>query len=159
MRLRTGLPSEQARFRALGLVVSLAVSVGCASAGSVATTDPLAGTYFGSGSGAGLEQVRALSKRFSQLHPGVEFKLDDAGSETGIGLVHQNQIDFGYVSREPTADEARKVVLTPLIGTGTAVAVNAAGKAINARQKSDAEQKTSDIAQSIEGASTVVPGL
>ncbi len=86
----------------------------------------LAGIYFGSGSGAGLEQVQALAKRFSALHPGVEFKLDDAGSETGIALVGQGQIDFGYVSREPTAEEATKITLTPLVGTGTAIAVNAA---------------------------------
>jgi len=66
---------------------------GCAT--SARTQDPLAGTYFGSGSGAGLEQVQALAKRFGVLHPGVEFKLDDAGSETGIVLVIQNQIDFG----------------------------------------------------------------
>ena len=83
------------------------------------------GVYFGSGSGAGLEQVRALAKRFSALHPGVEFKLDDAGSETGFALVTQDQIDFGYVSRDATAEEKGKVVLVPLIGTGTAVAVNA----------------------------------
>ena len=98
---------------------------GCAGT-SVSGTDPFAGTYFGSGSGAGLEQVQALGKRFSALHPGVEFKLDDAGSETGIALVSQNQIDFGYVSRDLTSAEAGTVALSPLTGAGTAIAVNAA---------------------------------
>ena len=50
----------------------------------------------------------------------------DAGSETGFALVSQNQIDFGYMSRDLTADETGKVALVPLTGAGTAVAVNAA---------------------------------
>jgi len=111
----------------LRLVALLALGAGCAT-GSSDAKDPFAGTYFGSGSGAGLEQVQALAKRFSALHPGVEFKLDDAGSETGIALVSQNQIDFGYMSRDLTADETGKVALVPLAGAGTAVAVNAANQ-------------------------------
>ena len=107
-------------------VLLTAVALAVTSCGGAAgAKDPLAGVYFGSGSGAGLEQVRALAKRFSALHPGVEFKLDDAGSETGFALVIQSQIDFGYVSRDPSADEKGKVTLVPLTGTGTAVAVNA----------------------------------
>jgi phosphate transport system substrate-binding protein len=109
----------------LSLLAILAFGAGCATASSD-PKDPFVGTYFGSGSGAGLEQVQALAKRFSALHPGVEFKLDDAGSETGIALVSQNQIDFGYMSRDLTADETGKVALVPLTGAGTAVAVNAA---------------------------------
>src|SRR5260221_1482349 len=122
------MPRPKLRAR-LGLAVGLAalVVVGATCGGvSAGGTVSLAVTYCGSGSGAGLEQVQALAKRFSALHPGVEFKLDDAGSETGIALVSQGQIDFGYVSREPTVDEARKITLTPLTGTGTAIAVNAA---------------------------------
>ena len=107
------------------LVAMFIVGAGCGTA-STNGKDPLAGVYFGSGSGAGLEQVQALANRFSALHPGVEFKLDDAGSETGIALVSQNQIDFGYVSRELTPAEAGKVTLIPLTGAGTAIAVNAA---------------------------------
>jgi phosphate transport system substrate-binding protein len=106
----------------------VALLVGGVACGSPASggKDALAGTYFGSGSGAGLEQVQALGKRFSALHPGVEFRLDDAGSETGIALVGLDQIDFGYVSRDLTPAEAGKVTLIPLTGAGTALAVNAA---------------------------------
>ena len=111
------------------LVTALAVAA-AACGTSAGTKDPLVGVYFGSGSGAGLEQVRALAKRFSALHPGVEFKLDDAESETGFALVTLSQIDFGYVSRDPSADERSKVTLVPLIGTGTAVAVNAANPVV-----------------------------
>ena len=109
----------------MGLAALLVLAAAC-GAGPSSGNASLVGVYFGSGSGAGLEQVRALTKQFSALHPGVEFKLDDAGSETGIALVGQGQIDFGYVSREPTAEEAPKITLTPLTGTGTATAVNAA---------------------------------
>jgi len=125
--LLTGGPTASPRARlaaALGLVAIMVFGGGCAT--SARTQDPLAGTYFGSGSGAGLEQVQALAKRFGVLHPGVEFKLDDAGSETGIVLVIQNQIDFRYVSRDLAPDEVGKVTLTPLMGAGTAVAVNSA---------------------------------
>jgi phosphate transport system substrate-binding protein len=110
--------------KAIALAVVLVLAGGCAAPATTGK-DPIAGTYFGSGSGAGLEQVQALAKRFSALHPGVEFKLDDAGSETGFALVSQAQIDFGYMSRDLTAAEAGKVLLTPLTGAGTAVAVNA----------------------------------
>lgn len=111
--------------KVIALSAAILIAAGCAGPAGGAR-DPLAGTYFGSGSGAGLEQVQALAKRFSALHHGVEFKLDDAGSETGFALVSQARIDFGYMSRDLTAAEAGKVVLTPLTGAGTAVAVNAA---------------------------------
>jgi len=107
------------------LAMVLVLGVSCASP-SAGTIEPLAGTYYGSGSGAGLEQMQALTKRFKELHPGVEFKLDDAGSETGIALVSQGQIDFGFVSRDLYPDEVGKVALTPLSGAGTAIAVNSA---------------------------------
>lgn len=111
--------------RALPIAVAFAIVAGCAPA-SAGSRESLAGTYFGSGSGAGLEQVQALTKRFTALHPGAEFKLDDAGSETAAALVAQGQIDFGYASRDLTPDEAAKVVQIPLTGAGTALAVNAA---------------------------------
>jgi phosphate transport system substrate-binding protein len=110
--------------RAFGLIAAALLAAGCMAPAT--TRDPIAGTYFGSGSGAGLEQVQALAKHFSALHPGVEFKLDDAGSETGFALVSQAQIDFGYMSRDLTPAETGKVALTPLTGAGTALAVNAA---------------------------------
>jgi phosphate transport system substrate-binding protein len=111
------------RLRTLALLATLVLTAGCG--GGRGTTE-LPGIYFGSGSGAGLEQVQAVAKRFSALHPGVEFKLDDAGSETAAALVGQGQIDFGYASRDLTAAEAARVTQTPLTGAGTAVAVNAA---------------------------------
>jgi phosphate transport system substrate-binding protein len=120
---KTGMRPPVARGVGLFLVLVLAAGCGPSSQGG---KDALAGTYFGSGSGAGLEQVQALANGFSALHPEVVFKLDDAGSETGVTLIQQNRIDFGYMSREPTADEARVISLSPLTGTGTAVAVNAA---------------------------------
>lgn len=112
------------RARTFALAVTVALAFGCAAPATTAK-DPFVGTYFGSGSGAGLEQVQALAKRFSALHPGVEFKLDDAGSETGFTLVSQAQIDFGYMSRDLAPTETGKVAVTPLTGAGTALAVNA----------------------------------
>jgi len=120
---RGWLPVALAR----GLAAILVAGAACVPTPSRAN-DSLTGTYFGSGSGAGLEQVQSLTKRFSALHPGVEFKLDDAGSETAAALVAQGQIDFGYASRDLTPEEAAKVVTIPMMGAGTAVAVNFAGR-------------------------------
>lgn len=113
---------------AFGVMTLLVVAGACAA--PAGGKDPLAGTYFGGGSGAGLEQIRALAKGFSALHPGVEFKLDDAGSETGIALVSNHQIDFGYISRDLTPEESRKFTSVPLMGAGTAIAVNPANPVV-----------------------------
>ena len=71
-----------------------------------------------------MEPLRALTKRFTELHPEADFKLEDTGAETGIVLVNVNQVDFGFISRDLYPEEAGKVVLLPMTGTGTAVAVN-----------------------------------
>ena len=102
------------------------VIASCATTPAGPGKDPLAGHYTGAGSGAAIETLRALSIRYGELHPGVDFGLEDVGAETGIVLVTLGQADFGFISRELYAEEAGKVVLTTMTGTGTAIAVNAA---------------------------------
>ncbi|MBI2910896.1 MAG: substrate-binding domain-containing protein [Chloroflexi bacterium] len=110
------------------LIMALACSIllGCGYSGEAATApDPLAGQYTGSGGGGALPQVRALTERFSELHPGVVWLLDDVGSEASIKLVAAADIDVGFISRDLKKDEVGKVELLPIGAAGTAVVVNA----------------------------------
>src|SRR5260370_12243770 len=110
------------------LLASLATAIvlGACAAGPAKTTDPLAGKYAGKGSGAGLEPLQALTKRFSALHPGAEFVLEDFSSDGAAALVATDQADFGFIGRELRPEEVAKLALVPLTVTGTAVAVNPA---------------------------------
>lgn len=107
--------------RALGLLGLILVS--CAT---TPPADPLAGTYQGSGGGGALALVDQLTKRFSAEHPGVRWHLENTSSDTGVTLVSSGEVDFGYVSREPTPAERARVSLIPIGATATAIAVNAA---------------------------------
>ena len=72
--------------------------------------------------------MMALTKRFSELHPGVIFKLTDVDTETSNVNVSTGDVDFGYIGRELKSTEA-KIVLTPIGFTGSALAVNPANPA------------------------------
>ena len=87
--------------------------------------DPLAGDYVASGANGANPAMAALIKRFSALHPGVTFKLNDIDTETSIVNVNTGDVDFGYIGRELRPTEA-KIVLTPIGFTGSALAVHAA---------------------------------
>src|SRR5712691_6926865 len=92
--------------------------------------DPLAGTYRAAGSGAALESLTALTKRFSQLHPGAVFRLEDVNAETSVVLVFEGEVDLGFLSRDLRPEERGKVLLVPYAGTGTGLAVNPANPVI-----------------------------
>jgi phosphate transport system substrate-binding protein len=83
-----------------------------------------AGSYRGVGTGAGLESLTALAKRFEQLHPGVTFKLEDLGADTSIALVANGDADFGFLSRDLKTEEKARLTSIPYAGTGTGLAVN-----------------------------------
>src|SRR6476659_8372567 len=83
-----------------------------------------AGSYRGVGTGAGLESLTALAKRFEQLHLGVTFKLEDLGADTSIALVANGDADFGFLSRDLKPEEKARLTPIPYAGTGTGLAVN-----------------------------------
>ena len=89
------------------------------------TKDPLAGEYTASGANGANPAMTALTKRFSELHPGVTFKLNDIDTESSIVNVNTGDVDFGYIGRELRSTEA-KIVLAPIGFTGSAMAVNPA---------------------------------
>jgi phosphate transport system substrate-binding protein len=117
--------------RGVGLLVAALLVLGaCGGPGTVLPTpaktkDPLAGDYVASGANGANPQMTALITRFSQLHPGVNFKLNDIDTETSIVNVSTGDVDFGYIGRDLRATEP-KITLTPIGFTGSSMAVNAA---------------------------------
>lgn len=90
------------------------------------TPDPFAGLYTATGGGGALAAVQALTKRFSELHPGVNWQLDETGSDAGINLAASSQVDFGFVSRPLTPAENAKLTTLNIGLSGTGVIVNSA---------------------------------
>lgn len=115
------------------IVAALIVVAGAACGGKAAapTADPLAGAYTASGGGGALAAVQALTKRFTEMHPGVNWQIDETGSDAGINLAAAGQIDFGFVSRGLTSDESLKLKTLNIGLSGTGVIVNAANPVKN----------------------------
>jgi phosphate transport system substrate-binding protein len=122
-------PKRALALRGSGLAIVLSLAfAGCGPVGATPTPppDPYAGNYTGSGGGGALPHIRALTKRFTELHPGMTWQLEDVGSDTSVVLVEGGDVDFGFVSRDLKDLERPKVESYPLGASGTALAVNAA---------------------------------
>ncbi|HEY8830613.1 MAG TPA: substrate-binding domain-containing protein, partial [Candidatus Limnocylindria bacterium] len=118
--------------RGVGLLVAALMVLGaCGGPGGtvlptpVKTKDPLAGDYVASGANGANPQMTALITRFSQLHPGVNFKLNDIDTETSIVNVNTGDVDFGYIGRDLRPTEP-KIALTPIGFAGSGIVVNVA---------------------------------
>lgn len=120
---------ESGRSVALCLVALLA-AVACGGPAVTPSARPataaLSGTYRGAGSGAALESLTALAKKFMEQNAGALIKLEDANAETAVVLVQSGEVDFGFLSRDLRPEERGKVSLVPFAGTGTGIAVNPA---------------------------------
>jgi phosphate transport system substrate-binding protein len=90
------------------------------------TADALAGRYTASGGGGALAAVTALTTRFSELHPGVKWQVEEVGSDAGVNLATTDAVDLGFTSRALTADEATKLKSVGIGLAGTSVIVNSA---------------------------------
>src|SRR5258708_39545096 len=90
--------------RGTGILVAAILVLGACSSGAVVpaakTKDTLAGDYVASGANGANPAMTALIKRFAELHPGVNFKLNDIDTETSIVNVSTGDVDFGYIGRE-----------------------------------------------------------
>ena len=120
--------------RGVGILIAAVLIFGACTGGATVlptpakTKDPLAGDYVASGANGANPQMTALITRFSALHPGVNFKLNDIDTETSIVNVNTGDVDFGYIGRDLRSTEP-KITLTAIGFTGTAMAVNAANPA------------------------------
>ena len=96
----------------------------CSGGAAPASADPLAGVYRVGGGDAAIANVQALAEAFSAKHAGVKFTYDTSlGSDGGVNLAAQRELDLGMASRELAAGEAQLVdyVLVGVAGTGLLV--------------------------------------
>jgi phosphate transport system substrate-binding protein len=116
-------PRLRRRLR-FGLLLAAAVSA-VACGGGPLTPNGLGGGRFLLSTGGGAQgQVTALAKRFTELHPGMNWLIENVGSDAGVGLVVSRHSDLGAISRDLTPAERGTVSLEPLGVVGTGVAVN-----------------------------------
>lgn len=110
---------------------ALLALVSCAPAPSSRPTDPLVGLYTAGGGGGAIATVQALTARFSQLHPGVRFDLQNLSSDIGVDLVSAGKLDIGFVSRDLKATEKEKVAKESIGVVGSALAVHVSNPVTN----------------------------
>jgi len=125
MELRTFAGSR--RWSQIGLTFLIAAALAILSCGTPAA--PINQAQFGnkfllSSGGGPLAQVTALTKRFTELHPGMNWVIENVGSDAGISLVVSQHSDLGAISRDLAPTERGTVGLEPLGVVGTAVCVN-----------------------------------
>ena len=92
------------------------------------TAAPPRADFYGSGTGAGLELVKALTDRFTAMHPEVHFTLSDVGQDSAVADVATGKANFGFISRELKPEETEKVRSIAFAATGTGLAVNPANQ-------------------------------
>jgi phosphate transport system substrate-binding protein len=137
--------------RGVGILIAATLVLGACGGGGgtvlptpAKTKDPLAGDYVASGANGANPQMTALVTRFTQLHPGVNFKLNDIDTETSIVNVNTGDVDFGYIGRDLRSTEA-KVTLSPIGFTGSSLAVNSANPITNLAKDQVAKMYTAQI--------------
>ena len=131
MLIRHGVARDAAAAVAR-LMIALLLLTSCGSATPTApTAEPLSGTYTASGGGGALPAVQALTARFKELHPAVNWIVSESGSNSAIKLVLSNTIDVGFVTRALTDAERKQVTGIAIGFSGTAVIVNAANTLTN----------------------------
>jgi len=110
--------------RVLEILIAVALLAGCTPAAGP-KADPLVGRYRVSAGGGTIPIIQALTKRFTELHPGVLWDIENIGSDAAIGTVADGSADLGGVSREMSAADKQRVALLQIGLTGTAVAASA----------------------------------
>lgn len=107
--------------------------VAATACGGTATTqvDLMTGRYRVSGGGGTIPVLTTLTQRFSELHPGVLWDIENVGSDAAIASVQRSEADLGGVSREMTAAEKQAVATLQLGLSGTAIVVNIANPIAN----------------------------
>jgi phosphate transport system substrate-binding protein len=112
-------------FGAAALAILLTLTAGSCATGTAAPGAKGFGASLVISSGGGaLAQVTALTKRFSEVHAGATWRIENVGSDAGISLVASGRSDLGAISRDLAPAERATVSLEPLGIVGTAVAVN-----------------------------------
>ena len=109
--------------RSLAIVLCALVVLGTAACGGGSAA--IEGRLIAVGGGGAIDQMNALAKRFSELHPAVRFDVQNLGSDGGYSLVAAGSADLGFASRDPSGEERAKNGIVEIGASGTGVAVNA----------------------------------
>jgi phosphate transport system substrate-binding protein len=130
--IRTTMLSRSVRFAVLQMaVIAGLLASACAAPAATTQVDPLIGRYRVSAGGGTIPVITNLTKRFTELHPGVLWDIENVGSDAAIASVKSAEADLGGVSREMTAAEKASVATLTIGLSGTAVAVNASHSVSN----------------------------
>src|SRR5438093_3435662 len=148
--IRRGIRRQNATAVAGFAVVLLMLAACGVAAPAQPTPEPLSGTFTASGGGGALPAVQALTARFKELHPGVEWIVSESGSNSAIKLVLSNTIDVGFVSRALTDAEKQQVTGIPIGFSGTAVVVNAANPVTNLTKEQIRQIYTGEVTNWLE---------
>ena len=119
-----------ARLIQMAVVAVLAASA-CAAPAANTQVGSLGGRYRVSAGGGTIPVITSLTKRFTELHPGVLWDIENVGSDAAIASVKSGDSALGGVSREMTAPEKSSVGNLTIGISGTAVAVNAVNAVSN----------------------------
>ncbi len=112
--------------RVLQLAVILALAASsCAPATKTVQVESMIGRYRISAGGGTIPILTTLTQRFTELHPGVLWDIENVGSDAAIASVQRAEADLGGVSREMNAAEKQAVATLPIGLSGTAIVVNA----------------------------------
>lgn len=129
-----------------GMTLVLLLLVACGAATPPEPTpEPLSGTFTASGGGGALPAVQALTARFKELHPAVNWIVSESGSSAAVKLVVANTVDIGFVSRALTDAEKQQVTGVSIGFSGTAVIVNAANPVTNLSKEQLRQIYTSEV--------------
>ncbi len=118
-------PSKSRWDRLIQMMVVVAVAASACGPAPASQVDPLIGRYRVSAGGGTIPAITALTKRFTELHPGVLWDIENVGSDAAIASVQRDEANLGGVSREMSAAEKQAVALLQIGVSGTAVAVSA----------------------------------
>ena len=117
--------SGGARLLQLAVILALAASA-CGAPGTTANqVDPMIGRYRVSAGGGTIPVLTTLTQKFTALHPGVLWDIENVGSDAAIASIQRAEADLGGVSREMSAAEKQSVGTVQIGLSGTAIVVNA----------------------------------
>ena len=109
----------------------MVAATACSGPATTTQVDPLLGRYRVSAGRGTIPVLTTLTQRFSELHPGVLWDIENVGSDAAIASVQRSEADLGGVSREMTAAEKQAVATLQIGLSGTAIVVNIANPIAN----------------------------
>ncbi|MEP7003710.1 MAG: phosphate ABC transporter substrate-binding protein [Chloroflexota bacterium] len=132
--IRPTRPSTSPWGRVIQMMAVLAFAASACSPAPASQVDQLIGRYRVSAGGGTIPVLTSLTTRFTELHPGVLWDIENVGSDAAIASVQRAEADLGGVSREMTASEKQAVGVLQIGVSGTAIVVNVANPIANLTQ-------------------------